>query len=104
MTTIRYIRDRDHVRISIHGHAGYNPGNDIVCAGISTVVHMILSTLTKYEKGGIVTGLAAEAIDGNVTADFNVKHNDIWNIAWLIFRDELNAFCDAYPENVRWEL
>lgn len=104
MTTIRIMRDKDHVRISIHGHAGFNPGNDPVCAGVSMVCYMLLCTLAKYDQGGIITGLAAEAIDGNVTADFSVKHDDIWNNAWLIFREGFEGLCNQYPDHVKWEL
>lgn len=104
MTTIRYIKDKDHVRISIHGHAMYNPGNDIVCAAISHHTITMLNILNTYEQGDIITKFSAEAIDGNVTADFHVKCTDIWNNAWLIFRTGYEMLADEYPDHVRLEL
>lgn len=39
MTYASLKRDKD-IRIHVRGHAGYNPGNDIVCAAISTITAM----------------------------------------------------------------
>lgn len=40
------IRDEDSYSVvTIEGHAGFNPGNDIVCAAVSTAMFMYLNTL-----------------------------------------------------------
>ena len=45
MTTIGYYKDSEEFSITADGHAGFvEAGNDIVCAGIST----LLQTLTAY--------------------------------------------------------
>jgi uncharacterized protein YsxB (DUF464 family) len=37
MTSASILENDDTFHVSVTGHAGYNPGNDIVCAAISTL-------------------------------------------------------------------
>lgn len=103
MTSLRYWDKDDHVRISIHGHAGYNPGNDIVCAGISAITYEMLNTLNAFAEAGKVYALIAEAVDGNVTADFRVADRPAWDIAWMVIRIGYENIAQAYPQNLWFE-
>jgi uncharacterized protein YsxB (DUF464 family) len=38
MVTVKVNTAGDQAQLTLQGHAGYNPGNDIVCAGASAVV------------------------------------------------------------------
>lgn len=104
MTEVKYKQDRDHVRISIHGHAMFQPGNDPVCAAISQNSYNLLRNLGIYEKGGIITGVAAEAVPGAVTADFYVKHKDIWNVVWSVILTGYRIIEEKYPQNIHVEV
>ena len=40
-------RKRGYFRLYVTGHADYNPGEDVVCAGVSALVGALLSFATK---------------------------------------------------------
>ena len=45
MTEIRWAETADICYIRAEGHAGYNPGNDIVCAAISALMQTLYAGL-----------------------------------------------------------
>lgn len=45
MTKARFNEDNEICRLVISDHAGYNPGNDIVCAGISAIAYTMAGYL-----------------------------------------------------------
>lgn len=45
MTNITIKEEKDKVIIDLIGHAGYNPGNDVVCAAISILTYTLLNEL-----------------------------------------------------------
>ena len=65
MTTIRCENDRGEYNISIDGHSGYNPGNDIVCASCSILTYTLINKLAnigtkefdtkEYEDGFVIS-------------------------------------------------
>ena len=55
MTTVRIRIKKLTVEVSVKGHADYNPGNDIVCAGISTLSYTLLNYLRQAEKEHLVS-------------------------------------------------
>lgn len=57
MTKITYEMKHGHYKMTAEGHAGYNPGNDIVCASISTLVKTLWIGL---ERECDATGQAEE--------------------------------------------
>lgn len=67
MTTIGYHKDLDEFSITADGHAGFaEAGNDIVCAGIST----LLQTLT------------AHIPDVAVRFDYRIEAGRLWCYAY----------------------
>ena len=51
MTTVTFEKQQGgYVAITLVGHAGYNPGKDIVCAGISTLVGFLAKTCEKIPE------------------------------------------------------
>ena len=100
MTSIKVYPGEKRWRISIHGHAGYQPGNDPVCAAISAITFQLLNVLDDYQGRGIVSDLSSEAIDGNFTADFIVKAPTVWDVAWDVIKTGYMAIAESYPENL----
>lgn len=49
MIKINYEINGDNMTLSMRGHAGYNPGNDIVCAGCSAVFYSLVGALENME-------------------------------------------------------
>lgn len=50
MTDVRFAFSPERYRMSLRGHAGYNPGNDIVCAGVSSIVFSLLGWLANASE------------------------------------------------------
>lgn len=49
MTSIRCDNVREEYTIDIEGHAGFNPGNDIVCAGASVLGITLINALANQD-------------------------------------------------------
>ncbi|MCI1958798.1 MAG: ribosomal-processing cysteine protease Prp [Clostridia bacterium] len=45
MTKVIFNKSCDVITLKADGHAGYNPGNDIVCSGISTLLCTLASAI-----------------------------------------------------------
>lgn len=86
--------------ISITGHANYAPhGSDIVCAGVSTLMHAVLTQ--SLEMGANVT------VRSNLTeicfeVDKNTMNKDDYHLIklWEMVRNTLKDMEEQYPENV----
>lgn len=52
MTTAKFKVRGNEFDIKISGHAGFNPGNDIVCAGQSTLVYTLIQCMRAEHEGG----------------------------------------------------
>lgn len=50
MTSVDISKVNNTVVVSVAGHAEYNPGNDVVCAGLSTLTQSLFATLEYYES------------------------------------------------------
>ena len=54
MIEVRY--DPDRLRLSINGHSGYAPiGQDIVCAGVSTLIYTLINSCDCDVYGDSIT-------------------------------------------------
>lgn len=49
-------------RLVVEGHAGYNPGNDIVCAGVSAIVHTLAEWMKRHEPSAWVRRESGKAV------------------------------------------
>lgn len=50
MTQVTFKRFRGVYTLRLDGHAGYNPGNDVVCAGISAIVFALMGYVENFGK------------------------------------------------------
>ena len=103
MTEINYSKKDGTVRISIVGHALFNPGCDIVCAGVSAITFQMLSCIADLEDDGMIYDLTTEVRDGFVIAQFTLAPEtfDIWDTMWKVIETGYGNLALAYPENVR---
>lgn len=46
------------VSLSVQGHAGYNPGNDIVCSAVSALVQTFEASAREFTTDEIISSLA----------------------------------------------
>ena len=49
MTRTQIQRHSDNIVITVKGHAGYDPGKDIVCASISTLCYALINAFEKTD-------------------------------------------------------
>ncbi len=107
MTTVRIrIKDGEIVKITVTGHADYNPGNDIVCAGISTLSYTLLNYLRQAEKERWISGYSYSEQPGDVRMEFKAH--------WLfgreigtavdVFRTGMEMLEAQFPDNIRVEV
>ena len=67
---IRALYDRQAMRISVTGHAGYAPhGQDIVCAGASTLYYTLRAALEAEAEAGRGSVIERDGEIGFVAAD-----------------------------------
>lgn len=52
MTRARVLIGEDNYSIIVKGHAGFNPGNDIVCAAVSTLMYTLLQCMIAENDAG----------------------------------------------------
>lgn len=64
MVRVEFFRDRMGFQaMRLHGHADYNPGNDVVCAGISALAFAMVGTLRAMKDLSIKHLQTADGID-----------------------------------------
>lgn len=103
MTEIKYTERGDWVRISLNGHAMFNPGNDIVCASVSAITYQMLNVIAYLEEAGEIDGAQTDIHDGFVIVTFRVIDRDKWRIVWQVIETGYKTIAQSYPENVRFD-
>ena len=89
---------RANSSVKITGHAGYaEPGKDIVCAGVSTLVQNLIASLDMLVPGTLES---TEVNPGYV----EIKHRNLSGHAKMLvdsFFIGVNLIANKYPENVK---
>lgn len=80
--------------LAMHGHAGYNPGNDVVCAGVSAIVCALAGYIANADGLKISTeryepGEAEFDVEGDALQVFEMAYIGLAQIA------------QKYPQNVQ---
>ncbi len=71
MTNVYFREYYDHYYISFKGHSGFSKnGEDIVCAGISTLAYTLLNTLNDEEASGNIKFIRNIVRDGYIHIEF----------------------------------
>ena len=93
MIKVQYSNDR----ITITGHSGYAPpGQDIVCAAVSTLLLTLVFTIEQKEPGAIRYRL----LPGD--SEVQITHpSELTKTLADAFFAGVTAVADAYPEHVR---
>ena len=91
MITVTYEKKENEVKITIKGHAGYNPGNDIVCAACSALFFTLMEemNLTRRE-------MALRIMEGD--SFIQVLEPD--ETAIRVIMNGYKMIADTYPEHV----
>ena len=88
--------------VSVAGHAGYNPGNDIVCASISAITLSLLQTLKYYEKQGICRVLNDETKEdiGTALISYMSRNKEVTNAVLNMAEIGYMMLENTYPKNI----
>lgn len=73
MTTCKINRDGCRYCVDISGHAGYNPGQDIVCAAVSVLAYTYMQCVRDMEEAGELEKMRLEYMPGKVLVDVTAK-------------------------------
>lgn len=92
MTHIKTNYEGTNMRITMTGHAGYNPGNDIVCAAESILMRTLLEGLeeasTKYDEKEAYVEIVAPVNPVNI-------------LVWDTIKKGYRLLEKKYPQNVK---
>lgn len=102
MTEIQYTQKNEIVRVSIVGHALFNPGNDPVCAAVSAFTYQLLSCVAELEEEKLIYDVSYDVNDGFAIVQFDLvpEVEDRWKIIWSVIHHGFKNIAEAYPENV----
>jgi uncharacterized protein YsxB (DUF464 family) len=100
MTNIRCENDRGNFTIDIEGHAGYNPGNDIVCASASILAYTLENALANTVESNLTV------INDEDNGEIHIKvkstrdnQNEIKTIVTTVMTG-YELLEDQYPANI----
>jgi uncharacterized protein YsxB (DUF464 family) len=105
MTTIKIDKFDNRVLVEITGHAGYRPGNDIVCAAVSMLTSTLAQCVMDEEMQGNITIDYMELQDGNVNMDFNYIDSAAQKIETVIetVYTGFELLAEKYPDYISLE-
>lgn len=91
--------------VDIVGHAGYNPGNDIVCSAVSMLTSTLAQCIMDEEMQGNASIDFMELQEGNVSIDFNYIDNANEKITTIIetMYTGFELLAEKYPDYVSLE-
>lgn len=93
-------RHNGHHSISVTGHANYAPhGSDIVCAGVSTLMHAVMNQSLTV---GADVSVRSNLIEVSFKTDKTTMNKDDYHLTMLyeMVKNTLKDMEEQYPENV----
>ena len=102
MINIKFNQDGKHFNsFKSTGHAGFNPGNDIVCAGVSALSYALLGTLHNVKN---VSFKKEKVREGNMNIITDTKDpiaKEVADIAFKTVYIGLLQLAETYPANIK---
>lgn len=105
MTLMRIRNDHGVTLIDIEGHADYNPGNDVVCAAISTLSYAAINYFQRMYDNGELEEFDVDDTPG----DFHIRirkdseYYDQYRCGMDFFVDGMSMVAESYPDNLQIE-
>lgn len=84
--------------VKLHGHADYNPGNDIVCAGISTLFYSFVNAIANIPD--IIYDTAVKSGDAMITIN-EIPEKTRVNQSFIMLLGGLLEIESKYPKHIR---
>lgn len=98
MTNIIYDKIGDSYLIRIDGHAGYNPGIDIVCSACSMIAYTLAESLSRQRTNSLETTFEDGHCEIRCCA---MDNDDTINTIFDTCMAGFELLADEYPNNVQ---
>ena len=96
MIVIKLLLNKQNFSLVIKGHAQYNPGNDIICAGVSTITQTFSEIVSELGCSDIVSEDGLFEVNGNMNDDI------LYYLRFVTVG--YSGLTNSYPNNVRLEV
>lgn len=100
MITVSIEEKQDSCSITAKGHAGFCPGNDIVCAGVSALVNTLGLRVLKEADTGMLTDSYVRLNSGDSTVWY-CGENRILDEIFQTITDGLERIAENYPDYIK---
>lgn len=99
MVSITARKERNEYQLDIIGHAGYNPGNDIVCSAVSVLATTLVQKMRELDDIDLFSAMKCTMESGNVHIYAKVRAGRIWRFE-VVFDTIMTGFAllnNTYP-------
>ena len=105
MIQITHSRGMTSDRIRIIGHAYYNPGNDIVCAGVSALACTLAAAAVELDENHYCNTQISPVISGDMCIDIDTEDRHLEDVRMVVdaFTAGLRAIANNYPDYVHMD-
>lgn len=100
MITVSIGEKKDGHSLTVKGHAGFCPGNDIVCAGVSALVTTLGLRVQKEANDGALTSSYVRLNSGDSTVWY-CGENRILDEIFQTITDGLEGIAGNYPDYIK---
>ena len=91
MVSITARKERNEYWLDIIGHAGYNPGNDIVCSAVSVLATTLAQKMRELDEIDLFSVMKCTMESGNVHIYANVRAGRTWRFE-VVFDTIMTGF------------
>lgn len=100
MITVSIEEKKDGSSLTVKGHAGFCPGNDIVCAGVSALVTTLGLRVLKEAGAGALSGSYVRLNSGDSTVWY-CGDNRILDEIFQTITGGLEGIAENYPDYIK---
>ena len=101
MVSVEFFRDRMGFQaMKLTGHAGYNPGNDVVCAGISALAFAMVGTLKTIKDLSVKRMKTSEGVDVEIEPFILPEDQAVVDMVFFGCLTGLRMIHAQYPDHI----
>ena len=100
MTNVSISKNGRRYTLDIEGHAGFNPGNDIVCAAVSMLACTLAATLEESDSKAYTDTQEVTLEEGNVHIVFDARMPFAGKLIIDQIRIGFMLLAEEYPQNI----
>ncbi len=106
MVTVQFYRDNQgFTAMELTGHAGYNPGNDVVCAGISALAFALVGTLKSIDGISFTRLQYQDGVTVEIEPFADAEEQAVVDAVFTTVLIGLKQIEKKYPGHIRvWEM